>query len=188
MPSSGAAVTVWRTASAPARWPAARGRPRRVPQRPLPSMMIATWREVLCLIKSFRKKKEPLSARACGTDQRFHVVEIALERPPAEGGEAVFRLGDAPGERLGAGDVFRVLEFARMDAQVAIRGLEQPLELVERETLAHRQGAHDGEPDALVDQPVELGGGGLSLRLHRPLRFGAREARCIALSHRTSVR
>src|SRR2546427_5556549 len=36
-PSPGAASTVRRTASAPARWPATRGRPRRVAQRPLRS-------------------------------------------------------------------------------------------------------------------------------------------------------
>src|SRR5688572_33018329 len=33
-----------RSASAPSRWPAARGRPRALAQRPLPSMMMATWR------------------------------------------------------------------------------------------------------------------------------------------------
>src|SRR2546428_10000043 len=42
MPRSGAASTARRTAAAPSRWPATRGRPRRVAQRPLPSMMIAT--------------------------------------------------------------------------------------------------------------------------------------------------
>ena len=44
MPSSAAAVTVRRTASAPRRWPAMRGRPRDFAQRPLPSMMMATCR------------------------------------------------------------------------------------------------------------------------------------------------
>src|SRR6185437_9909360 len=42
MPSSPAAVTVRRTASAPRRCPAMRGRPRDFAQRPLPSMMMAT--------------------------------------------------------------------------------------------------------------------------------------------------
>src|SRR5689334_22029725 len=43
MPSSAAPVTVRRTASAPRLWPAIRGSPRAFAQRPLPSMMIATW-------------------------------------------------------------------------------------------------------------------------------------------------
>src|SRR5689334_16791267 len=43
MPNSAAAVTVRRTASAPRRCPAIRGRPRALAHRPLPSMMMATW-------------------------------------------------------------------------------------------------------------------------------------------------
>src|SRR5690606_5032743 len=44
MPSSAAWVVTRRMFSVPASWPAMRGRPRRVAQRPLPSMMMATWR------------------------------------------------------------------------------------------------------------------------------------------------
>src|SRR5579863_8320845 len=43
MPNSAAAVTVRLTASAPRRWPAMRGSPRALAQRPLPSMITATW-------------------------------------------------------------------------------------------------------------------------------------------------
>src|SRR6185312_1865313 len=42
MPRPGAARTVLRNASTPARWPARRGMPRALAQRPFPSMMIAT--------------------------------------------------------------------------------------------------------------------------------------------------
>ena len=44
IPSSIAARTVRRTASTPIWCPAERGSPRLSAQRPLPSMMIATWR------------------------------------------------------------------------------------------------------------------------------------------------
>ena len=44
MPSSPAARTVRRKASTPRRWPSTRGSPRAAAQRPLPSMMMATWR------------------------------------------------------------------------------------------------------------------------------------------------
>src|SRR6266511_2836298 len=111
MPRPGAASTTGRTARMPARWPAPRARPRRVAQRPLPSMMIATWREVLCFIKPILKKKS-VSTRAGGADQRFHVVEIALQRAPSMRGESVLGLGHAPGERLHARHVLRFLELA----------------------------------------------------------------------------
>src|SRR5216684_3585302 len=44
MPSSPTARTARRKASTPRRWPSLRGRPRSAAQRPLPSMMMATWR------------------------------------------------------------------------------------------------------------------------------------------------
>src|SRR5918998_2038105 len=44
MPISPAARTVLRSASTPRRCPSPRGNPRAAAQRPLPSMMIATWR------------------------------------------------------------------------------------------------------------------------------------------------
>src|SRR4051794_26463711 len=44
MPISPAARTVARSASTPRRWPSVRGSPRAAAQRPLPSMMMATWR------------------------------------------------------------------------------------------------------------------------------------------------
>src|SRR5207249_202691 len=44
MPSSPQARTMARTLSAPARWPSMRGNRRCCAHRPLPSMMMATWR------------------------------------------------------------------------------------------------------------------------------------------------
>src|SRR5258708_37813617 len=56
MPNSAAAVTVRRTASAPRRCPAMRGRPRDFAQRPLPSMMMAA-----CAGGAGKGEEEPLS-------------------------------------------------------------------------------------------------------------------------------
>src|SRR6266545_2512160 len=188
-PRSGAASTTRRTACAPARWPAARGRPRRVAQRPLPSMMIATWREVLCFIKSVLKKRDDVGlALTCGADQRFHVIEVALQRPPPRRGEPVFGFGHASRERLGAGDVLRLLELAGVHAEVAVAGLEECFQLAEGEARVHRERADDAEADPLVNQPVELGRGGLRLRLHGALWLSLRHAGRSCLSHRTSVR
>src|ERR1700676_5309953 len=84
MPRPGAASTTRRTALTPARWPAARGSPRRVAQRPLPSMMMATCQPgapaairagstcrstLLCIIKSpgkIKRSGEPEAPRAQG--------------------------------------------------------------------------------------------------------------------------
>src|SRR5437660_9332580 len=44
MPNSPTARTARRNASTPRRWPSTRGKPRSAAQRPLPSMMMATWR------------------------------------------------------------------------------------------------------------------------------------------------
>src|SRR5690606_2582784 len=58
-------------------------------------------------------------------------------------------------EALLARDVPDILELARVDRDVAVRGLEQPLEVIERERLVHRERAHDRQPNALVDHAVE---------------------------------
>src|SRR5919109_2883607 len=47
--NSAAARTTRRNASAPSRWPIVRGNPRAFAHRPLPSMMMATWRGTVAL-------------------------------------------------------------------------------------------------------------------------------------------
>src|SRR2546428_7938308 len=84
MPRPGAASTTRRTAFAPARWPAGRGKPRRVAQRPLPSMIIATCMpsldcKVLCIIKFFQKKN--LSGRREPRRQTPHRLAAAAGGP-----------------------------------------------------------------------------------------------------------
>src|SRR5579871_3291423 len=68
-----------------------------------------------------------------GLDQRFHVIQVFFERPASGGSQAVFGARQPPFERFRAGDVMRVFEFARVHAQIAVRGLEQLLQLVERQ-------------------------------------------------------
>src|SRR5438128_11625109 len=164
-PWSGATSTTRRTASAPARWPAVRGRPRRAAQRPLPSMMTATWREGLCDIK-LRLKKNSASAVPGGADQRLHMVQIALQRAATRGREPVLGLRDASLERLGAHDILGRFELPRVHAQVAVRRLQQPLEFLAAQRRVHRERADDAEAHTLVDQAVESGSappGGLGL-------------------------
>src|SRR5258705_2446531 len=189
IPRSGAASTARRTASAPARWPAPRGRPRRVAQRPLPSMMIATCREALCFIKpNLKKKRRPASAGAGGTNQGFHVVEITFQRAPALRPDAVLGLGDASRERLHALHVVRVLELTGVDAEIPVRCMEQGFQLVEGESVVDRERADDAEAHALVDQAIELRRPRLRRRFYGPLLRTLRRACGIEFSHRTSAR
>src|SRR5215468_10415476 len=66
MPSSPAAVTAARTASAPRLCPAVRGRPRCFAQRPLPSMMMATCAGV--------REPAPACSRASGRRSDIHDI------------------------------------------------------------------------------------------------------------------
>src|SRR6185437_7285675 len=144
MPARAAASTMPLTALAPWTCPALRGMPRRCAQRPLPSMMIATCR----LIAPSRSPRR--------LDHRLDVLEVPIERLAAHGRQPVFRLRAPPVEGLRALDVARLLEFARMRAEVPIADIEQRLQLIEGELRVHRQRAHDAEAHALVDQTVEL--------------------------------
>src|SRR6185436_19366790 len=91
MPVRAADSTMRLTVRAPARCPAERAKPRRSAQRPLPSMMIAT---CIARLRAFRR-----------LDQRFQVLEMTGEHPPAFGREAVLGFRDARGEFLLADDV-----------------------------------------------------------------------------------
>ena len=200
MPTRGAASTTRRTLCAPARCPAGRGRPLRVAQRPLPSMMMPTWRpgnacdEALCVHKVLPQKKDGPQRSRVLADERLHVGQVALQRAPSRGAQAVLGAGHPALERLGAGDVAGLLELAGVHAQVAVGGLQQPLELVEGERLVDRERAHDGEPHPLVDEAVELErsvGRGAALHPGEPAgasRLFPAPRREIGLSHRTSVR
>src|SRR5260370_8743260 len=123
-----AASTTRRAERAPAWWPAVRGRPRRAAQRPLPSMMIATCGEVLCLIKLILKKRDgPRSALARRADQRLHVVEVALQRAPPGGREPVLYLGYAARKGFRARDVGPALQLAPGHAQISVPRLQPRL-------------------------------------------------------------
>src|SRR6185312_917295 len=91
------------------------------------------------------------------SDERIQVREISLERFAPGAREAKLGPRDPPLEALGARDVVRVLELSRVDREIPVRGFEEPLQLREAERLVRGQRAHDPEPDALVDEPVEVG-------------------------------
>src|SRR5512146_2349532 len=167
-PSAGAASTTCRTASAPWRCPAERGRPRAEAHRPLPSMMIATWSAfercvtellkelggIKCLVK--KKVVSAVHAEPCDIDDRFHVIEIALQRAPAGRGEPILRMRPARLEALAARDVLGLLELARVHAQIAIGRVQHGLELIERHGLVGRERTHDAQAHPVVNERIEL--------------------------------
>src|ERR1035437_9206995 len=155
-PESGAASTTRRAASTPARCPMMRGRPRPVAHRPLPSMMIPTCR-VLCSSKLIGIKKGSLLI-AHGLDQRFHVVQVALERTPPGGGQPVLGARNAAGEGLDAVYISGFFQFACVDTQITVRGIQQFLDFAEGERLVDGKHAENPQAQAFVDQAVELSG------------------------------
>jgi len=90
-------------------------------------------------------------------DPLFHLVQVFGESAAAGGGEAVLGAGDAGFEKFVAGDVFGFFEFAGVDAEVAVGGFEDALEVVEAERIVGGEGADDAEADALVDEAIEFG-------------------------------
>src|SRR6267378_522486 len=202
MPSRGAASITRRAASAPARWPAERGRPREVAQRPFPSEMMATWRRwvrsmagcttgisrtVSCCMSMFFLRRGGQAANnfvlqsavtnffghstlAGGTNKRFHMIEIALKCLAARGHQAVLRLRQAPVKGLGANDVIGFFQLARMNAQIAVGCFQQRFEFIKCERAIDRQRADNSQPDALVDEPIQVGRHGLSCGIANSLQ------------------
>src|SRR3954471_2339281 len=80
-------------------------------------------------------------------DDRLHMRHVFLERAPSGCGQAVFGPRNAAVERLVARDVLRVLELSRVDAQVAVGRLQEPLEIVECQPVVRSQGADDAETE-----------------------------------------
>src|SRR5688572_5576597 len=150
-------------------------------------MMTATCseEEVLCVIK-YRPKKKRLCPFPGGADQGFHVVEVALQRLAARRGDAVLGLGYAALEEFAARHVRCLLELARMHAEIAVRGLQQRLQLVERERLIDGERADHAEPHALVNETIELIRRGLSVRRFFAGGIGATQR--LWFSHRTAAR
>src|SRR5215207_1378565 len=96
------------------------------------------------------------------------MVEVTLERLPAGYRQRVRRFRHPSLEGFRTRDVAGFFELPGMNAQVSIRGLQQPLELVERQRLVGRQRTHDSKPHTLVDETIE--------RRRRRLRRAALDA------------
>src|SRR5688572_9478152 len=83
---------------------------------------------------------------------------MAREDSLALGRQAEFRFWHAGGKSFPATDVARVLELAGVNAQVAVRRLQELFELRERHAAVDAECAHDSQTHAFVDQSVGLTG------------------------------
>src|SRR6188474_2493660 len=120
-------------------------------------MMTATCSgEVLCIIKSIGKKRERCSAFPIHANDRLHVIEVTLERAAPGRREAEFRPRRAPFESLLADEVLGVLELSRVDAEVAVRCVEETLEIRERQEFVRRERADDAEAHAFMNELLQL--------------------------------
>src|SRR5687767_10241931 len=93
---------------------------------------------------------------ARGVDDGFHVVQVALERLAAGGGQAVLGLGHPALEVPLAGDVAGFVKLAGMYAAVAVGRLQEILEVVEAQVLVDSQGADDAQAHPFVDKAFEV--------------------------------
>src|ERR1700686_1289583 len=82
--------------------------------------------KALCVAKQATKKISRWRLRLSHpTKQRFHVVEITLQRAATGRRQTVFRFGRAARESLCAMNVSGFLEFARVYAQIAVSCLDR---------------------------------------------------------------
>ncbi len=94
---------------------------------------------------------------AGSVDPFLHLIEILGQGAAAGGGQAVLGTGNTGLEIFQAGNVFGFLEFAGVDAEVAVGGFEDAFEIVEAEAGVGGQSAYDSQADAFVNQAVEFG-------------------------------
>ena len=79
-----------------------------------------------------KKREQPRAKFRSGVshllDQRLHVAQVVFECAAAGGSQLVFGLRQAAFEKFRARDVACLFEFARVDAEIAVRGVHQVLQ------------------------------------------------------------
>src|ERR1041384_4279072 len=103
-------------------------------------MMMPTWipeegESVTAVVRDMFVPSSRRSALSRGTNERFHVIEVPLERTTSGGGYRVLGFRHSVFKRLCAGDVVRLFELPRVHAQISVRSGEEFLEIVEAERV-----------------------------------------------------
>src|SRR5256885_16809969 len=84
------------------------------------------------------------------------MIEVARERPAPGGCQSIFSLRGTACERLRAIDIARVLQLARMDAQITVTCFDRMLQFIECQRFFRRQGADDSQSQTLVNQTIDF--------------------------------
>ena len=85
------------------------------------------------------------------------MLEVGLKSAAAGGGKPVLGARNAGFEELVATDVVRFFEFSGVNAEVAVGRFQQAAQVVEAERVIDGEGAHDTQPQALVNDAIEFG-------------------------------
>lgn len=103
--------------------------------------------------------------------QRFHVVEVFLQRFAAGSGQAVLRSRYTAIETLRTSNVPRFFQFAGVYAQVSVCRLKELFQLIERQVSIDRKSAQNSQSKTLMNNTVNMRGSGF--RPQDLVRFGA---------------
>ena len=83
------------------------------------------------------------------------MIEVFLERAASGGRQLVVGARRAAREGLGARHVSRFLEFARVDAEVAVRRIERRFQIGKRQFFAGGEGADDAPRDSATSRTAD---------------------------------
>lgn len=103
--------------------------------------------------------KAAVSSAAGAADDAFHVAEVVFESLSTGVGDAIFGLGHTTLKAFAAHNVVNFLQLARMNAEIAVTGIEELFELGKCKHIAHRKSADNAETHALVDERIQFEGG-----------------------------
>src|SRR5262245_34889061 len=102
-----------------------------------------------------KRRHSPLSMTSL-LNQAFHVAQIIFERAAAGRAQFVFGFRNTALKKLCTNNVSRILELARMDAQIAIGGTHQSFEIIKCKAVVSGESADDTESQSFVNQPIKL--------------------------------
>ena len=105
------------------------------------------------LVQSEIRKKLLLSR---DSDPLLHLIEIFRQCLASGCRQPILGSRHAPFEKLHAGYVLRFFQLARMHAEIPVRCLEHPLEIVKAQRIVRRQRTDNPEPDPLVNQAIQF--------------------------------
>jgi nitrous oxide reductase len=89
-------------------------------------------------------------------DQRFHVIQVALERTPACRCQSKFCFRQPSVKRFVARDIVSLFQATRVDAQISIGRLQKRFQLIKGERVVDSERAYDAESHAFVNQTVKV--------------------------------